>query len=242
MYLAYVDESGDSGPKGSKSFSLGCLLIEDQVWPDVLDNTIDFRRFLRTRFGIPVRAELKANFLLSNKGPFRPLHLSEQARFSVYRSCMRLLPKLDVRAFAIVIRKDVMATRGRSEDPRHVAWEYLIQRLERFTTKGGTHLTLIHDEGYAAEVRKLARKSRRIGTAGSMFGTGSLRRPARLILDDPVSRRSNESYFLQFADLAAYAAFRAIYPPPVRPVQIVPQGMWDELGAARYAPVNMYSG
>lgn len=91
-------------------------------------------------------------------------------------------------------------------------------------------------------VRKLARKARRAGTAGSMFGTGLLRRPARDLLDDPVAKDSRQSYFLQLADLDAYAAFRRLYPPPARPVQIVPQGMWDQLATARYWQANMYSG
>jgi Protein of unknown function (DUF3800) len=88
----------------------------------------------------------------------------------------------------------------------------------------------------------LARKARRAGSAGSAFGTGSLKRPARLILDDPVPRKSHESYFIQLADLDAYAAFRKLYAPTPRPVNIVPQNMWDELGTAAFAKVNALSG
>src|SRR5206468_2048915 len=105
--------------------------------------------------------------------------------------------KLGVLAFAVVIRKDVMAQKGLALDPREVAWEYLLQRLERFTTKDGTQVLLVHDEGEGLLIRKLARRARRIGTAGSAFGTGSLKRPARLVVDDPVSRKSHESYFIQ---------------------------------------------
>jgi Protein of unknown function (DUF3800) len=207
-----------------------------------LDDVIDFRRFLRVRFRVPVRGEIKANHLLQNRGIFRKLKLSESARFAIYRACMRLQPKLETNVFAVVVDKRLMVQKGRTEDPRAVAWEYFVQRLERFTTKGGTEVIIVHDEGYASQVRGLARKWRRIGTAGSMFGTGSLKRPARLILDDPVARKSHESYFLQFADLAAYAAFRRLNPPPPRLVPIVPQSMWDELGAARFSAVNKFSG
>jgi hypothetical protein len=242
VHFAYIDESGDSGPKGSSTFALACVLIESSAWPAVFDDVIEYRRFLRVQFGVPVRGEIKANHLLQNRGVFRKLKLSEGARFAVYRGCLRLQPKLGTSVFAVVINKTVMAEKGRTEDPRGVAWEYLVQRLERFTTYGSTEVMIVHDEGYAAEVRGLARKWRRIGTAGSMFGTGSLTRPAKLILDDPVARKSHESYFLQFADLAAYAAFRRLNPPPPRLVPIVPQGMWDELGDARFAAVNRYSG
>lgn len=241
MYLAYVDESGNSGPValgGTLTFTLGCVLVDSVRWPDVFDDLIDYRRYLREQFKIPVRAELKANYLLRNGGPLRPLGLSERARFAVYRGLLRLQAKLDLRAFAIVVRKDIMAADGLVGDPRQVAWEYLLQRLERFTTKTPTQVMLLHDEGEGRMVRAATRKARRAGIAGSAFGTGILRRPARLIIDDPVPRNSVDSYFIQLADLDAYAAFRRLYSPPVRPVNIVPTTMWDELGAARFAAVN----
>src|SRR5439155_1802203 len=138
---------------------------------------------------------------------------------------------------------------GRSEDrasgrnPRDIAWEYLLQRLERFKTVSHKEpLLLVHDEGDGQLVRGFARKARRAGTAGSYFGTGLLNRPARHLIDDPVPRDSRQSYFLQLADLAAYAAFRRIYPPAPRPVQIAPQSMWDELGQAVYVHANQLAG
>lgn len=136
----------------------------------------------------------------------------------------------------------MMATKRITSNARDVAWEYLLQRFERFTTFSGSHVWVSYDEGEGLLVRAMARKARRAGTAGSAFGTGSLKRPARLILDDPVPRKSHESYFIQLADLNAYAAFRKLYPPPPRPVHIVPQNMWDELGKAAFAKVNLLSG
>lgn len=243
MYFAYVDESGNSGWNGSRTFTLGCLLVEAERWPDIFDDVLDFRRSLRDKFRLPVRAEIKANFLIRNGGPLRPLALSESARFSIYRSHMRLVPKLGCHAFAIVIDKNKMkATNKTSTDPRDVAWEFLLQRLERFTTKGKTFISLIHDEGHEDRVRALARKARRAGTAGSAFGSGSLKRPARRLLDDPVPKKSHESYFLQFGDLIAYAAFRKIVPPGINVAKVVPQTMWDELGDGAYAKANAMSG
>jgi hypothetical protein len=244
MFFAYVDDSGNVGalPGGTTTFSLGCVMFEAARWPAVFDETIAFRRFLRSRFKIPVRAEIKANFLLHNKGPFRDLALSESARFAVYRGCLRLQHKLAFKVFGVVIRKDILVARQSQLDPREVAWEYLFQRLERFTTLGSTQVLVMHDEGEAHLVRRLQRKARRAGSAGSMFGTGSLSRPAKLILDDPVPRTSREAYFVQLADLDAYAAFRRLYPPPPRPVHVVPTTMWDELGDARFADVNKLSG
>ena len=242
VYFAYVDESGDTGAAGSRTYALACVLVRAVDWADRFDRVIDFRRHLRTLFGLPVRAELKANYLLRNGGPLRPLGLSESARFAIYRQTMRLHPKLGFRTFAILVNKQNHPNRTADD----LAWEYLLQRLERFSEKdklGVRHrIMVVHDEGNALAVRALARKARRAGGAGSMFGTGYMSLPFGGLLDDPVPRDSKQSYFLQMADLAAYAAFRRHFPPPFRPVQIVPQSMWDELGKARHAEANKYSG
>lgn len=242
MFFAYVDESGDAGAMGSRTYSLGVVLVESSAWPSVFDDAIDYRRFLRRQFGLPVRAEVKANHLLRNAGAFRPLGLSEHARYAIYRGHLRLQAKLGLQAFAVVIDKPDLQARRPGVDPRDVAWEYLLQRLERFTTKGNTEALLVHDEGDALRVRGLARKARRAGTAGSAFGMGYLKRPAARVIDDPVPRNSTQSYFLQMADLNAYAAFRYVVPPPPRRVQIVPSTMWDELGSARLLAVSGLKG
>ena len=225
------------------SYVLACVLLEARRWPDVFEELLEFRRFLRSQFGIPVRTELKATYLLRNGGPYLRAHpLSERARFRIYRGFLRLQAKLELEVFGVVVKKADLAAKAPNSDPRTVAWEWLLQRMERFTTKRGAPALLVHDEGEAALVRKLARKARRAGTAGSAFGTGSLKRPARLVIDDPVPRESDQSYFIQLADLNAYAAFRYVFPPPPRPVNIVPQLMWDQLGGARFRPVSGLAG
>lgn len=248
MLFAYVDESGNIGPApgGSRSYTLGCVLVRDVAWPDTFDRLIAFRRFLRARFDIPVRAEVKANYLVHNGGGFRALGLSEAARAAIFRQAIRLQPKLGLLAFAVVIRKHELWARDPARNPRDVAWEFLLQRFERLGSPNGSHpgepVLLVHDEGEGAIVRKLARKARRAGTAGSAFGTGRLNVPARLLLDDPVSKDSRQSYFIQLADLTAYAAYRRLYPPPPRRVHVCPHLLWDQLGAATYHQANQLQG
>src|SRR5262245_44174569 len=111
MHIAYVDESGDSGLGGSLTYAVACAIVKGHEWPDVFDNIIQYRRFLKTRFGIPVRAEVKANHLLRNGGAFRDLKLSEPARFAIYRGHLRLQHKLGFQCFAVVIRKNALQAR-----------------------------------------------------------------------------------------------------------------------------------
>jgi hypothetical protein len=241
VYLAYIDESGSTGDVtrgGSKSYTLGCLLIRAAQWHAALDALIGYRRYLKKQFGLPARAEVKANHLLQNGGVFRSLALSERARHSIYRGMLRLCPKMEIKASAVVIRKDRLI----GGDPHERAWTFLFQRLERLTTKDRTQVVVFHDEGDDARVRALARKARRAGMAGSAFGAGWVNVPFKGLVDDPVSRHSHESLFLQLADLVAYAAFRRVYHPPAKTVQIVPELMWDELGVARLAEANQRSG
>lgn len=241
MYLAYIDESGSTGDVakgGSKSYTLGCVLVRASQWAIVLDGLVGYRRYLRKQFGLSTRAEVKANHLLQNSGAFRDLALRERARFSLYRGMLRLCPKLDLSVLAIVIRKELL-TAG---DPHDYEWTLLLQRLERLTTKRGLQVLIVHDEGNEMQVRALARRARRAGVADSTFGAGNVNVPFRGLLDDPVSRRSHESLFLQLADLSAYAAFRRVFPPPARTVRIVPELMWEELGGSMLSEANHRSG
>ena len=147
VYLSYVDESGNTGLPGSRTFTVACLFLEDVKWPDAFDRLIEFRRELHRTYGVPVRAELKANYLLRGKGPLWRLSLSEQQRFEIYRAMMRVQAELGLQTYAIVVNKQELVDRDRGEDAREVAWEFLVQRLERLTTTTRTPAMIVHDEG-----------------------------------------------------------------------------------------------
>lgn len=234
MLLAYVDESGDRGYSGSLTYTLGCVMLDDTAWPDAFDALIAFRRFIKAQFGINVRAEIKANSLVRGTGVCAGLGDGQRQR--IYRQHMRLANKLGLRCFAVVIHKGKVMKQ--TLDPRDIAWEFLLQRVERESKDRGVPAVIIHDEGETLAVRKLARKARRAGRAGSRFGTGTLAVPFRTLIDDPVPRNSNQSYFVQMADLCAYAAFRRLYPPPAKRASVCPQNTWEELGAAIHTQAN----
>jgi len=118
MYLAYVDESGNLGFPGSRTYTLGCLFLEVDQWPDSFDAMINFRRGLRDAYGLPVRAEVKANYLLRGKGPLWRLNLTEAQRHGIYRDLMSAQETLGFKTYAIVVNKQELANRERGERKR----------------------------------------------------------------------------------------------------------------------------
>ncbi len=240
MLLCYVDESGNTGDPatgGTLTYTLGCVIVNDAAWPVVFDELVALRRRLKSRFGIKVRDELKANYLLRGSGPMRGLGLSPNERHLVYRAHLRALSGLaGVRAFAVVVDK----RQGFSNPDRvfDLAWEGLLQRLERTSKADGDTFFLIHDEGDNDRVRRWVRQSRRYLTAGAMYGTGRFTHAARLLVDDPSPRQSHQSYLIQMADLVAYAGFRSYVPPGSSIVSVCPATMWQELGAVTHKAVN----
>ena len=219
------------------TYSLGCVLIDADRWPSAFDEFLAFRRRLRDRFDVPMRAELKANYLVRSGGDIRELRLSPGERYLIYRAHMRVLQSLPARAFAVVLSKE----RHPDLTPSGVfdtTWETLLQRLSTTSRKEDATFAVLHDEGENDAVRRWVRRARRYLTAGSAFGHGNLRNPATLLVDDPTPRKSHQSYFVQMADLVAYAGFRGVIPPGKSVRSVCPASMWDEIGPATHVAVS----
>lgn len=238
MYFAYFDESGDSGleKRQTDTFVLACALVHDKQWLTALDRTVSFRTYLKENFHIPHRAELKATWLIHNKADIRQAKLAFEGRMAAYKAAMRFQRTSGVfRMFAILIDKKKI--NKKDTDVRETAWRYAIQRLERYGAANNENVHVIPDEGHSDFIKKKIRQMRRFNRVPSAFGLGTLKRNAENILEDPSERRSRESFFVQFADLNAYAAFRNVYP-----AKNVGADLWEELGDARIAEVTKLKG
>lgn len=237
--IAYIDESGDPGDTAGSSltYTLGCVMIKATDWNSSFDGLVSMRRRIKTNFRIQVRGEIKANYLIRNGGSLKNSGLAPNERSLVYRAHLRQMAQdPNLSAFAVVVHK------SKSVPPSEVveaAWTTLLQRLQKTSTVwGGCPVVIVHDEGENEKIRKVARWSRRRLSAGSMTGSGKFLVPFTTLIDDPIPKASHESYFLQLADLVAYAAFRRIYSPSKSVSSVVPQKMWDNLGRAIFAPAN----
>lgn len=249
MLLAYVDESGDPGSPhrpnpGSTDYTLGVLLIDDTRWTHALNEAVSFRRYLRYQFAIPIRVEIKASHLVNNKGWFKGKHLSPNERKYILRQHLRLVSRMNAKAFAIHVDKRTLMDPSRHQsglsDPEQRSWEALFQRLAKTyevsppDRPAAVHLS--HDEGNNATVRKLARRARVYLTAGQAYGRTSIQLSSGWLIDDPVPRKSNESYFIQVADIVAWTASRTLIAPGASGRRLL--APWSELGVGCYDVVN----
>lgn len=243
MYLMYVDDSGDPGLPSAGSptpgFTLSLLAIEDDRWISMLDQLVAFRRFLNTAFNLRMRDELKASGLVNGSGAFSGM--SWRARQRIYRMAMNLQRATGLTtAWAVTVDKQAFETNHPgcvAADIRDIAWRYMMQRVERFTSKSKINGMVFPDEGYNQYVRTLFRKIRRYQQVPSAFGNGSLSVPATRLIEDPSFRQSHESYFVQFADLNSYAASHFVFPAPW-----FGGAYWDRLGNTRNTAVNQIRG
>ena len=169
MLIAYIDESGDTGIsslRSSATFTLGCVLIDADDWNEEFDELIEMRRRLRDRFKIPLRAEIKANYLVRSSGALKGVQLSPGERSLIYRAHLKQLGACGkMQAFGVVVHKSM---ENSGETVLAAAWKPLLQRLERASFHSDqSPMLIIHDEGVNPTIRKLARQSRRHLLAGS---------------------------------------------------------------------------
>lgn len=191
----------------------------------------------RDRFGLPVRAEVKANYLIRGAGPLSALAITPRERGLIYRAHFRHMAQDGrIRAFAVVGHKSGAVQRAALLES---VWRPLLQRLERTSRAwSNSRVVIVHDEGENPHIRKLARWARRRLSAGSQGGAGSIQVPFTQLIDDPFPKASHESYFLQLADLVAYGAWRHLYAPSPNVAQVVPQSTWASLGPAVLSAVT----
>jgi hypothetical protein len=240
MYLAYFDESGDSGslPMSPTSFFvLACVLVHEAVWLPNLDQLVKLRRRIRRKLGIRVHDEIKATHIKKGRGPLSHLHLAPARRARMLRFLLKFQnTELDLKTFVVAVDKRKLQA---ARDPREVAWQYSLQRVDTFCRKSGTRAGIFPDAGHSYFIRRLVRQLRRHQLIRGMYGGVILNIRSERIVEDPNERHSQDSFFIQLADWNAYAAHRSQY---VDPSAAGFEGAWDELGSSRLAEVNKLRG
>ena len=204
MYLAYFDESGDDGyPKtSSRLFIQSAVYMHHRNWPTAFDATRKFRQDLAAETPLKFNLELHTRELLLNKDPYHSLGIKPEIRLELIRRFCRHIASLDLRIINVAINKTAI----RADSKYQVldrAITYLIQRIENDLATGDNPFLIITDEGRIGKIQSTARRIQRNNFVPSKFGDAARRKEIRRLIEDPLPKRSHESYFIQFADLCA---------------------------------------
>lgn len=223
MYLLYADESGDPGlgRGGTDWFVITGVIVHESYWNETFTRFLDLRRNLSRRYGIPQRVALHATDIVNGHGDFHHSQygLTTADRMNLYREVLEFLAQLtELHVLNIFVHKNRIL--NRSIDVFQWAWMIFIQRFHNSIERGGAlHIDndyglLVTDRTHDDHLRRLMRQMRAFNFVPNMVGGGARRILVTRILDDPIPRDSKTSYFIQIADLIAYALARREYPRP----------------------------
>jgi hypothetical protein len=203
MYLAYFDESGDDGYPATSSplFVQTAIYLHHRQWKPAFEATRQFRRDLAKRTRLAPSIEWHTRELLLDKDPYHPLRLTTGERIGLVTEFCRQLASLEVKRISVVIDKSAIKTPEYRVLDKAVT--YLIQRIENDLLSADGRFAIITDAGRIGKMRATARRIQRINFIPSKFGPEPQRSEIKSLIEDPLPKKSHESYFIQFADLVA---------------------------------------
>lgn len=208
MFLCYVDEAGDDGfpQMSSQIFVLTLLYMHHSEWKSNWERIRDFRRELQQRYDFPVKLEMHTKAFLTDKNRYRTFGFTPRQKRQILAAFLRLIAQLDIRVINITINKSRIAVP--TYDVFDRALTYAIQRMENDLNKSfaAAKFMMISDEGRLAKMVSTARRMQRFNYISSMFG-GSYRSDIKNMIEDPLSKRSEESWYIQLADIIVTATY-----------------------------------
>ncbi len=201
-YLVYFDETGDDGANtlSSKEFVLTSVYLKIDSWQDSFNTIHEFRKTLRTKYGLHVREEIHTKHLVRDKGLYRVYGWEDEQRRQLLIDITKHISSLDIKVINVIIDKEKIRT---SDYPvLKNALTYNIQRIEN-DSAGKWHYLIITDEGRLAPMRRTAREIRAYNPIQSHFG-GFQNIPIKGLVEDIMSKESTESYFIQICDFISF--------------------------------------
>ncbi|MBF0479971.1 MAG: DUF3800 domain-containing protein [Candidatus Omnitrophica bacterium] len=210
MYILYVDESGDSGLQDTPTeyYILSGFVVHELRWHQILDSIIQFRKVIKTRYGLKLREEIhSANFI------HRPGELSripKSLRLRLLRDVLDFEATLpDVNVLSVVVKKQ---GKPAGTDVVDMAWTTLIQRFHNTISsrnfsgpKNPDDLgIIIADQTDEKKLMRILRRMRRYNPVPSRIQAESRNILIDTIVEDVVHRNSAHSYFIQLTDVNAY--------------------------------------
>ncbi len=220
MYLMYVDESGDIGTVNSPTryFVLTGLVVHELKWQDYLDQLIDFRRRMRSSFGLRLRDEIHASVMINRPGEL--IRIPRHERLAILRMFAdELAGMTEISLINVVVDKQ---NKGATYDVFDNAWKALLQRFENTLSHQNfpglcnpdERGMILPDHTDDKKLTEVLRQMRRYNPAPNQRGYAQGYQNMRVnrIVEDPSFRDSAHSYFIQACDMAAYLLYQHLAP------------------------------
>lgn len=220
MYFMYVDESGDCGLVNSPTqyFTLTGIVIHELRWNEYLEKLIDYRKRIRNSFGILMREEIHSAHLINKPGDL--VRIKRNDRLTIIRSFLNEIAAMqDISIINVVVDKQ---NKAEGYDVMEKAWEALIQRFSNTMSyrnfsgpaNPDERGMIIPDNTEAKKIRALLRRMRKYNPVPNQKNIGNGYRNLTIpnLVEDPFFKDSRESYFIQAADVVAFALYQKIAP------------------------------
>ncbi len=205
MYITYFDETGDDGypDYSSEIFVLSCFYMNQNHWKTNYEKIYKFRQFVKKEYGLPVKQEFHTTAFITDKNPYHGKFLREVRREILFKYC-ELLSKFDIRIINVAI--DKLKIKRPKYNVLKNALTYAVQRIENdlnYVDKDEKFI-IITDEGRVGKMRATTREIQRINYIPSMYSHVSYRKEIKKLIEDPLSKHSEESYFIQTVDMISF--------------------------------------
>lgn len=213
MHIMYVDESGDPGVHqySSKHYILTGLVISQDHWEKYLTRLKGFRKYVKGKYGLNQRTEIHASELIRINKIEEYKKITKTNRINILKDYCTEIPKIFDTATIINVCIKIDEHPGR--DIFELAWNRLLQRYDMFLKKDcGDKGVIITDDTDSIKLMKLQRKMKVYNPMPSHFNENPYNAPIDNIIEDPLSRSSHHSYFIQTADVVSHILYRKEFP------------------------------
>jgi hypothetical protein len=208
--VAYIDESYDSD-----KFVMSALVLPVDRWREAFALVQAHRRLMKEKLGIFTSKEFHATDFVAGRGRLAPKPIPKGLRAMLFRGYLKMLAKLPGAA----VISGAWPRQGMSLGDVHAqAFSRIQERLQKRCGVSKGYIVSIVDEGRAAELRKVARRSKVWNPIPSQYGAWEDGSPTKNIpndrlIEDPFFKASHQSHFLQAADFIAFALLKSEVPP-----------------------------
>lgn len=209
MYIMYVDESGDPGTHENSSphFILSGLIVHQSDWDKFLDRLKIFRKSLKAKYNLNQRTEIHASELIRPNKMEEYKKIRKSDRINMLKLYCENIPIIF--DSALILNVCINISENTDKDIFDLAWSRLLDRYNTFLVKDGKDVgIIINDDTNSLKLMQLHRKLRIYNPVPGIKNNA----PLNSIIEDPLSRSSHHSYFIQTADVISHCLYRREFP------------------------------